>query len=52
MSLADELAGLRAALEMPTVGRPSRAQESARLRHLIDKYTEEARQMIAALDGE
>lgn len=46
-----ELAELRKALELPIVGHPHCGAELAELRRLIEKYADQARQMVAKVDG-
>lgn len=49
MSYEQELKEFRDALKRPIVGFPSREQELAELRRLIERYPEDARTILAQL---
>ena len=49
MSYSDELAGLREALELPTVGRLRDTGDLDRLRQLVEQYQPEAQQMYGEI---
>ena len=51
MSIEKELAELRAALELPTVGELHRGGDLAELERLVQRYTEEARAMYEQIHG-
>lgn len=53
MSYDQELTGLRQAIDgWYSVGRMSREQELIQLAHLIERYPEQARQMLAHRDAD
>ena len=51
MSCSGELASLRKALELPTVGRLREAGDLDRLRQLVEQYVDESREIYVEVFG-